>query len=151
MAIALTLVIGSGSARATDPRQGSAHGSPDMNPRSHVVGRPPFNPVGPPPMNPAGPPPLNAVGPPPLNAVGPPPFNATGAQPAFSERRAFVSVVGDQPVGPIGRSFFCRNHGRGFSTEQMFVDHLARFDGIAPDDAGRMVFDDGGVVTFPAE
>jgi len=130
-----------------------------MNQRLHVVGRPPFNPVappvmnpvGPPPLNAVGPPPLNAVGPPPLNAVGPPPFNATGAQPAFFDRGAFVSVVGDQPVGPIGGSFFCRVHGRGFATEQLFLDHLARFDGVAPADAGRMVFDNAGVLTFPAE
>jgi len=121
-----------------------AAADPHAQPGRAVVMQAPF-PAGPPPRNPAGPPPLNAVGPPPLNPTGPPPLNPTGPQVFVPQ--TFVSTVGQ----PIAGSFFCRIHHRGFATEQLFLAHLARFDGVSPQQAAEMTFESGGIIMFPTD
>jgi hypothetical protein len=112
------------------------------------------SPAGPSPRNPAGPTPRNPAGPPPLNATGsfgsrlahPRSGAVFGAGDPFFQPQPFVSVVGPSSVPlAVGGSFFCQVHGRGFATEQFFFDHLAVVDGLAPDEASAVLFENGGV------
>lgn len=50
---------------------------------------------------------------------------------------------------PVGANFYCAVHGIGFAYEQMFLEHLAYVDGIAPDYAAELLYDSGGVWVFP--
>lgn len=50
---------------------------------------------------------------------------------------------------PIGANFYCVVHGIGFAYEQMFLEHLAYVDGVAPDYAIELLYDSGGVWVFP--
>jgi hypothetical protein len=123
----------------------------------HVVGVAPLpmlrSPAGPTPLNPAGPTPLNPAGPTPLNPVGPSvPFPRQGvaiAPPAG----VHVGVVGQQqPFGmPLGSSFYCQVHDRGYASQSLFFDHLAAADGLVGEEALSYLIDDGGVWVFPAQ
>jgi hypothetical protein len=122
----------------------------------HVVGVKPL-----PPLNgPAGPTPLNPAGPTPLNPAGPPPIGAGGASIAFPRRIApiqrpgfAVGIVGanDGYGAPLGGSFYCQVHDRGYASESLFFDHLSAVDGIPGDDALSYLIEDGGVWVFPVE
>jgi len=108
--------------------------------------------------NPAGPTPLNPAGPTPLNPAGPTPLNPTGRSFGFPSRAIVqpgisVGIVGSQePVGlPLGGSFYCQVHNRGYATESLFFDHLAAADGMYGDEALSYLIDDGGVWIFPVE
>jgi len=111
--------------------------------------------------NPAGPTPLNPAGPTPLNPAGPTPLNPTGPSVGFPRRGVLVAPSSGVHVGvvggrssygaPLGGSFFCQVHNRGYASESLFFDHLAAMDGVSGDEALSYLYDDGGVWIFPAE
>jgi hypothetical protein len=129
--------------------------SPGKTIGGHRVGVPPLPRV----LGPAGPTPLNPAGPTPLNPAGPSPLNPTGPSIGFPRsvvrapaRGVHVGVVGGYDYGaPIGGSFFCQVHNRGYASESLFFDHLAVADGVYGDEALSYLYDDGGVWIFPAE
>jgi hypothetical protein len=143
LAIATAVLFGAAGARASDLQTNRPGPVQIAQAQPRIVPQRAFSPAGPPPLNAVGPPPLNPAGPPPLNAVGPPPLNATGAQPMIVPR-VIVSSVGV----PSDGGFFCSVHQRAFSNEQQFLQHLALFDGIPPQQAGAVTFMDGSVVVF---
>ncbi|HEY8518024.1 MAG TPA: hypothetical protein VIS07_21130 [Candidatus Binatia bacterium] len=111
--------------------------------------------------NPAGPTPRNPAGPTPLNPAGPTPLNPTGRAPVVSFPRTVIAppsgvhvgIVGQQDVlgAPLGASFYCQVHDRGYASEALFFDHLAAADGIGSEEALAYIFEDAGVWVFPAE
>lgn len=132
---------------------GGVKGQPRVG--GHSVGVKPLpplrGPAGPTPLNPAGPTPLNPAGPPPIGAGGPSigfPRRSYTVQPGFS-----VGIVGGGANydAPIGGSFFCEVHNRGYASQSLFFDHLEVADGMYGDDALSYLIDDGGVWIFPAE
>ncbi|MEW6269723.1 MAG: hypothetical protein AB1689_10560 [Thermodesulfobacteriota bacterium] len=150
----LAVTLFAGPAGATGAA-GAAKGQPRIG--GHVVGVAPMpmlrNPAGPTPLNPAGPTPLNPAGPTPLNPVGPSiPFPRSGVV-IVPQPGVHVGIVGQQePVGlPLGSSFYCQVHDRGYASQSLFFDHLAVADGLAGDEALSYLVDDGGVWVFPAE
>jgi len=143
LAVAAAVLLGAAGARAIDLQMNRPGSVQIAQAQPRIVPQRAFSPAGPPPLNAVGPPPLNPAGPPPLNAVGPPPFNATGAQPIIVPR-FIVSSFG----APSAGGFFCSVHQRAFSNEQQFLQHLALFDGIPPQQAGAATFMDGSVVVF---
>lgn len=123
----------------------------------HVVGVRPLPPM----RNPAGPTPLNPAGPTPLNPAGPTPLNPTGPSIPFP-RQGFVigpgagvhvGVVGGgaQAGFPIGGSYYCQVHDRGFASQSLFFEHLAVMDGLPGDVALSYLIENGGVWIFPSE
>lgn len=124
----------------------------------HVVGVKPLPPL----RGPAGPTPFNPAGPTPLNPAGPPPLGAAGPSIGFPRRVApiivqqpgvSVGIVGGASGygAPIGGSFYCQVHDRGYASESLFFEHLAAADGVYGDEALPYLFEDGGVWVFPVE
>jgi len=115
----------------------------------HRVGVPPLprviGPAGPTPLNPAGPTPVNPTGP----SIGFPRRGVVVAGPPG----VHVGVVGGGYGygAPLGGSFFCRVHNRGYASESLFFEHLAAADGVYGDEALPYIYDDGGVWIFPTE
>ena len=145
--MAVFVFVGAAPAGATGPQRGYG---------PHTFGVRPL-----PPLNgPAGPTPLNPAGPTPLNPVGPSPLGLGGPSIGFPRRGVpiqqpgmYVGIVGGggNYGGPLGGSFFCQVHNRGYATQSLFFDHLAVADGINGDDAPSYLIDDGGVWIFPVE
>lgn len=150
-AAALALAVPAG---ATGPGKGRPPGQPRVGGPSPRIGAPSAmlrNPAGPTPLNPAGPTPLNPAGPPPLNPTG---LNVPVPRTVVvgPRRGVHVGIVGggfDSGV-PLGGSFFCEVHNRGYATQSLFFNHLATADGVAGEEALAYLIEDGGVWIFPA-
>jgi len=133
-----------------------ATGAGRVQPRigGHVVGvkpLPPFlGPAGPTPLNPAGPTPLNPAGRTPLNPTGPG-FGSGYLSAPVARPGMYVGVVGGAYPAPIGNSFYCQVHDRGYASQTLFFEHLADADGLYGDDVLPYLYDDGGVWVFPLE
>jgi hypothetical protein len=137
------------AAHATDPGKGQ----PRIG--GHVVGVKPLPPF----LGPAGPTPLNPAGPTPLNPAGPTPLNPTGAGFGHAWRSVplqqpgvYVGMVGGGGyAAPLGNSFYCQAHDRGYASQSFFLEHLADADGVYGDAALSYLIEDGGVWIFPVE
>lgn len=114
----------------------------------HVVGVRPMpqfiGPAGPTPLNPAGPPPLDPTG------AG---MRSRAYQSAPAQRPGmYVGIVGGGSApAPIGDSFYCQVHDRGYASQTHFFQHLADVDGVYGDEALPYLIDEGGVWVFPFE
>lgn len=143
-AAALALAV---PAAATGPQKGGHVARPRIGAASPML----RNPAGPTPLNPAGPTPLNPAGPTPLNPTG---LNVPVPRTVIvgPRRGVHVGIVGSgfASGAPLGGSFFCEVHNRGYATESLFFDHLAVADGVAGEEALSYLIDDGGVWIFPA-
>lgn len=145
----LAVLVGYGAvAHAT----GSGQGRPRIG--GHVVGVKPLPPF----LGPAGPTPLNPAGPTPLNPAGPTPLNPTGRGFGNVYRSApvarpgmYVGIVGGSYPAPIGNSFYCQVHDRGYASQGLFFEHLADADGLYGDEVLPYLYEDGGVWVFPLE
>jgi hypothetical protein len=148
VALCVATVIGvAASAGATGKGQRRVGG--------HVVGVRPMPQF----IGPAGPTPLNPAGPTPLNPAGPTPLNPAGGFGPYTHRSApvqrsgmYVGIVGGGSApAPIGDSFYCQVHDRGYASQTHFFQHLADADGVYGDDALPYLIDEGGVWVFPFE
>ncbi|MFM7140763.1 MAG: hypothetical protein ACKO2K_02445 [Alphaproteobacteria bacterium] len=130
------------------------------------------NPAGPSPRNPAGPPPTDPTGSfshlRPIRPPGtPPPSRPGGGQPGgwnhghhggwngggwgYPGYNPGVVVIGPTSSGgfPYGSNFYCQVHGIGFAFQDMFLEHVAYVDGVAPDYAMTLMYNTGGVWVYP--
>jgi hypothetical protein len=77
-------------------------------------------------------------------------FSGFASDPLFVPQ-PFVAVVQDHGMQqPLGGSFFCQVHNRGFATQGLFFDHLLAADGVNAGEASEMLVEGGGVWIFPA-
>lgn len=127
------------------------------------------NPAGPSPRNPAGPPPTDPTGSfshlRPIRPPGarPPSRPGAGGHGGHGHHGGWnggnwgypgyypgVVVIGPTWSGgfPYGSNFYCQVHGIGFAFQDMFLEHIAYVDGVAPDYAMTQMFNSGGVWVF---
>ncbi len=132
------------------------------------------NPAGPTPRNPAGPPPTDPTGSfshlRPIRPPGTPPPGRPGGDRwghghaggghrpgwngggwGYPYDNPGVAVIGPTWNGgfPYGSNFYCQPHGIGFAFQDLFLEHVAYVDGVAPDYAATVMYNTGGVWVFP--
>ena len=131
------------------------------------------NPAGPSPRNPAGPPPTDPTG----SFSHLRPIRPPGTRPGvlgghghpghghghghqggwygggwgYPYYNPGVVVTGPTWSGafPYGANFYCQVHGIGFAFEDLFLEHIAYVDRVAPDYAASVMWNTGGVWVFP--
>ena len=134
------------------------------------------NPAGPSPRNPAGPPPLDPNGSfSHLRPISPPGGDSIvergrphggggnshhghhgswqagyGGYPSWGGGvTVFGSPFNDAGAFPYGANFYCQVHGIGFAFQDLFLQHIAYVDGVAPDWAATIMYNAAGVWVFP--
>lgn len=140
VALCVATVIGvAASAGATGKGQRRVGG--------HVVGVRPMPQF----IGPAGPTPLNPAGPPPLDPTGAGMRSRAYLSAPVQRPGMYVGIVGGGAPAPLGESFYCQVHDRGYASQTHFFQHLADADGVYGDDALPYLIDEGGVWVFPFE